>query len=317
MTIRNFWILLVVSLTFGCAEGAYESTARPMMASGNEDRMAAIETSSFHDANKRMPPASTASAEIETFQTSETQSAETKGTERQIIYTAEIELVVNNFDGFAQKVTDVVQRHGGYLAATNLDRMQGQRRSGRWTARVPVSKYEVFLEDVRQLGVPTSQIQNAQDVTEEFVDLQARIANKRKLEQRVLELLERPEDEIQHVIEVERELARIREEIERMEGRLRYLRDQTALTTVEITAREERDYVPPEAPTLGNRVSSAWTLSLDRTGAFIQNAIVFLVGNFIAMIAWIVVIVLGLLLMKAVWKRIRRSPQTVSATESQ
>ncbi len=227
-------------------------------------------------------------------------------TPRKIIYTASVSLVVENFDGLEQRIRETVQQHNGYLSQADLDRMQGEQRSGRWTARVPVDRYESFLQSVVDLGVPTSQEQNAQDVTEEFVDVTARIDNKKRLEQRILELLDRPDDKIQHVIEVERELGRVREEIERMEGRLRYLADQTAMTTVTIAAREERDYQPPQAPTLDNRVRMAWNNSLDNTVRFFQNAVVFVAGNAIAMAAWLVGLVVAWIIIKSIGRRFRR-----------
>ena len=208
--------------------------------------------------------------------------------ERKIIYTAKIQLVVDQFDGLEGKVQKTIKQFKGYLASVELNRMQGEHRVGNWTARIPVKNFEGFLEAVVELGVPTSQNQDSQDVTEEFVDLAARVANQKKLETRILELLDRPDDKIQHVIEVERELARVREAIERMEGRLRFLSDNTEMTTVVISAREERDYQPPQAPTIGSRVSSAWSNSIDNTQTALGNFLVNLVGGLIPILAAVI-----------------------------
>lgn len=225
--------------------------------------------------------------------------------ERKIVYTASVDLVVENFDGMDQRIRHTVDRHDGYLARSDLDRMQGQQRRGRWTARIPVDRYTEFLNAVSMLGVPTAQTQNAEDVTEEYVDLAARIANKRKLESRIIELLDRPDDEIKHVIEVERELARVREEIERMEGRIRFLTDQTTMTTVQIAVREERDYQPPQAPSLGNRVAFAWTSSLERISQFFQNTIVLLAGNLLFLLTWAIGLVAAWWGVRSLWRKLR------------
>lgn len=201
--------------------------------------------------------------------------------DRKIIYTASMELVVEQFDSIDKQIQQTIAQHDGYVARVNLDQMQGERRTGHWTARIPVDRYQEFLDAVAELGVPASQEQSAQDVTEEFVDLTARIANEKRLETRILELLDRPKDEIQYVIEVERELARVRQQIEQMEGRLRFLSDQTALTTVNISVREERNYQPPQAPTLGNRIASAWNTSISETSTASGNLVVALVGSLI------------------------------------
>jgi hypothetical protein len=141
-----------------------------------------------------------------------------------------------------------------------------------------VDRFESFLDAVSELGVPESRGQTAQDVTEEYVDLEARIANKKRLEQRILQLLEDSHGKIKEVLEVERELARVRGEVERMEGRLRYLTNRTELTTVTILAREQRDYVPPEAPTFLFQIRWAWTsslLALKNFGKGLTLAVVF------------------------------------------
>ena len=104
--------------------------------------------------------------------------------------------------------------------------------------RIPVPQFQRFVEETSRLGVSERREIQSDDVTEEYVDLEARLANKQQLEARLLELVAKRTDEIKDVIAVEAELSRVREEIERMQGRLRYLTDRVALTTVEITAYE-------------------------------------------------------------------------------
>jgi hypothetical protein len=191
--------------------------------------------------------------------------------ERKIIYEAEVKLVVEDFSQTETAIPQLVQQHGGYLANSTVDRTRGDRRSGRWIARIPVERYEAFLEAASQLGVPETINQTAQDVTEEYLDLEARIANKQRLEQRILELLKNPQGEIKDVIEVERELARVRGDIEQMEGRLKYLANRTALTTVTLVVREQRDYTPPQAPSFATRIGRSWENSLAMLRLFAEN----------------------------------------------
>ena len=222
---------------------------------------------------------------------------------RKIIYTASMEVVVEQFDGVESKLSAFVKKHGGFIASTNLGRMSGEQRSGSWTIRIPVDHYHEFLSAAGDIGVPASRIENASDVTEEFVDVEARIKNKRKLEARILELLDRREDKIQHVIEVERELARVREEIERMEGRMRYLKDKTSLTTITITVREQRDYVPEQAPTFTNRIGNAWNASLSHCQRVFEDCVVFAVRNALGFIAFLLLCVLLLPIFRRIGRR--------------
>lgn len=222
---------------------------------------------------------------------------------RKIIYVANVELVVEDFAEIERQVQQLVDQHGGYLAEAAVDRTHGEYPTGRWIARIPVGRFGEFLDSLEQIGVPERRTQTADDVTEEYIDLEARVANKRRLEERILELLEKREGKINEVIEVERELSRVREEIEQMEGRLRFLQNRTAFTTVTITAREERDYVPSQAPTFAGRVGQTWTGSLRALRQFGE-------GTAIAAVAatpWLVPAVPLLLVFWWAWKRSRRA----------
>jgi hypothetical protein len=217
---------------------------------------------------------------------------------RRIIYEAEINLVVKDVSTVESQIAALLKEHQGYVAESSIDRTQGEELSGRWRVRIPVERFDAFLDAVAKLGVAESRKQTAQDVTEEFVDLEAQISNKKKLEERIVELVNNQSGEIKDVIEVERELGRVRGEIEQMEGRLRYLTNRTELTTVSILAREVDDYVPPQAPSFTNRIQRAWTNSLQSLQDFGQRAVVALVYAFPWIIVLGVVLVPGLLYLR-------------------
>lgn len=129
-----------------------------------------------------------------------------------------------------------------------------------------------------------------------------RVANEKQLETRILELLDNKSGKIQNVIEVERTLARMRGELERMEDRKRYLTNRTSYSTVTISARQDRDYVPPKAPSFLARVSSARADSIDRLLDFCRTvavAVVFLTR-------WVVPILVLVLLIAWVVRWVRR-----------
>ncbi|EMI18408.1 lipoprotein [Rhodopirellula maiorica SM1] len=152
--------------------------------------------------------------------------------------------------------------------------------------RVPVDRYHEFVSGVGGLGFAESRREDAQDVTEEYVDVEARVRNNRKLEERIITMLAERTGKLSDVLEIERELARVREEIERMEGRLRLLADRTALATVTINVREEKEYVPPAAPTFSDRVATAFGGSLSSLRQLSENLLIAL----IALVPWIIVL---------------------------
>jgi uncharacterized coiled-coil protein SlyX len=217
-----------------------------------------------------------------------------------IIYEADITLAVESFPKAEQSFRDLLKKAGGYIADSTIDRTQGQQMSGRWRVRVPVDQYETFIEAVSNLGVAESQHQTAQDVTAEFVDLNAQIANKKQLEQRIVELLKNSQGQIADVITVERELARVRGEIEQMEGRLRYLTNRTDYTTVAVTAREQHEYVPPESPTFMGQIAGSWQDSTTSLSEFGKHTVLTIVGA----VPWICLACVAVVPFWWWWKRV-------------
>ncbi len=222
--------------------------------------------------------------------------------DRKIIYQAEVDLVVEDFTSLAKAVPELVERYNGYIADANVQSTQGANRRGRWQVRIPTDSFNAFLDDVSDLGVPEDTRQKAQDVTEEFVDLEAQISSKKRLEERILQLLENPQGGLEEVIKVEEELARIRSEIERMEGRLRYLTNRTSLTTVTINAREEKDYQPPQAPSFGGQVGDTWSSSIDSLQSAGEATALFFVG----ITPWLPVIIVLLLMVWFLYRKLFR-----------
>lgn len=211
------------------------------------------------------------------------------GTVRKIRYNSTLNLVVDQFDGVIDRVNSVVTRHDGYVGQANLGQMRGEQRSGSWTIRIPVENYQAFLQEVDEIGILDARHESAQDVTAQFTDLERRIENKKKLEERIIKLLERPNDELKHVIEVERELARIRSEVEGLEGQRQVMQNQTSLATIILHVREERDYVPPTVPTVGSRLGNAWSNGFARTGNFFMNLAIWFIERLIPIVICLIV----------------------------
>lgn len=234
----------------------------------------------------------------------ETSPSEAKAN-RKIIYTADVHLVVKEFAEFERQITSLIGSHGGFAAERSTDRTHGNHRGGRWEIRVPVENYDRFLSGLSSLGFARSRSETSDDVTEAYVDLQARISNKRELEERIIEMLKERPGKLADLMEIERELSRVREEIERMEGRMRVLVDQTSLATVRLQVVEETTYQPPAAPTLGDRIANAWTGSIQAIGSIGSGLVILAVG----IAPWLVIVIP----IAAIGYRIRHRLHTVIA----
>ena len=175
--------------------------------------------------------------------------------ERKIVYTAELSLVVEDFDPVTERVLAAAQAHQGFIASSDVSGTRGASRRGRWTIRVPVDHYRGFLEEASKLGELVSRREDSQEVTDEFYDLQARIRARLAEEERMIEHLHEDTKNLEQILLVEQELMRVRTELERLQGRERLLLDRTALSTVTLTVDEIHAYVPEESPTFGTRVA--------------------------------------------------------------
>ena len=266
----NFPALMVFLLFCGCSSESYKTADQSFTSINSAEIPAAIRDPAYAG----MPRMGTGRQGK-----SDSDSPQASQANRKIIYSADLSIVVEEFDLVESSVTGLVKKFGGFIADANIDTQNRKSRRGEWKVRIPISKFEPFLSETGSLGVVVSRSQQAQDVTDEYVDVKARISNKKKLEARILELLERPDDKIQHVIEVEKELGRVREEIERMEGRMRYLNDKIELTTVKLSIREEKEYRPAAQPSFSGRIAKAWNSSMTRTQRFFEDTAVWLVGN--------------------------------------
>jgi hypothetical protein len=231
-----------------------------------------------------------------------------KAVARKIIYNADVDLVVDDFDRLEQGLRRLVKESGGYLADADVSGTKGVQRSGRWKVRVPVERFDAFVESAVRLGELQRRQTNSQDVTEEFYDLEARIKNKKVEEGRLVKHLEESTGKLKEILDVEREISRVREEVERLQGRLQMLANLTALTTVTITAREVRDYTPAAAPTFGTRVARAFQGSAESLVLFLGEVVLAVVRFVPWLPIWGVALALCWLVVRRLRVRLRARP---------
>lgn len=181
---------------------------------------------------------------------------------RKIIYTADVALVTENLDDFRARLTAALQRFQGFVAAQQLTGRTGNQRVSTWTVRLPVEHFSKFTDELATWGELESQKIKSDDVTEEFVDVESRLRNKRIEEQRLLKILEEQTKGLEQVLTMERAIHEVREQIEQMEGRMRHLADKIDLTTITISVREVQDYIPPQPATFSTEISRTFQGSL-------------------------------------------------------
>lgn len=200
----TIWTLLAILVLYSCNSGS------------NKRAYAAMEVPAPYDAGSQ--------AEIGKVETQ---------FERKIIKEGEISFETSNLKETESLITGSVSEMGGYVANDNIFNIDG-RITHRMTLRVPADKFDQLLtrisESAKKLDRKTI---SALDVTEEFVDVEARIKTKKELESRYKELLVKAIT-VEDLLSIEKEMGILRTEIESMEGRLRYLQDRVGLSSLTI-----------------------------------------------------------------------------------
>src|SRR5256886_8466538 len=159
-------------------------------------------------------------------------------TSAMIIRAGQASIEVDSLEPAVALVRTLARRLGGYVANTAMQTGRGQLRSATLEVKVPANRFDEGLSGLAPIGKLESVNVSAEDVGEEFTDATARMANARRLETRLIELIATRTGKLKDVLDVEQELARVREEIERYEGRLRYLQAHAALSTLTICVHE-------------------------------------------------------------------------------
>ena len=226
--------------------------------------------------------------------------------DRRIVYTATIEIVVEDFETMENKLRKLITQYEGYISASNTHVAHRDHREGTWTIRVPVKSFDAFLEDAKTLGELRRTGVDSQDRTEEYYDVQAALETKRKTLDRFKKLAERHEGDLKHIREVEKDVERVQGEIDRLTGCIRLLDNLTSLTTVTLTAIEIKDYVPPEAPTFGTEISCSFSQSITSLTFAGCKIVIFTVAAAPWLAVLLIVIVILRYVLRFTWRRLRR-----------
>ena len=238
---------------------------------------------------------------------------------RVIIYTGSISLVVKDTQESIAAISALAEGQGGYVANANVYQSSDVLR-GSITIRVPAEQYQAVLAQLRGLALRVErENSSSQDVTEEFTDLQARKTNLEFTETALQTLLEERQriGSTADILEVYRELTTIRGQIEQIEGRLRYLSNQAALSTLDIELIPDVLYQPI---TVGGwepqGVAREALIALIATLQGLANVFIWLIVFVVPLLFFASLPVLLLfLVVRWWWKRSRPKQQKPSAPE--
>lgn len=231
-------------------------------------------------------------------------------TERKIVRNADLQMEADAPEQSQQKITAIAESKGGFVVESqqsSSDARTGTRDTVTMTVRVPADKFGETLDEIRKTASRVVvETVKSDDVTEEFIDIEAQLKAKKSLEAQFLEIMKRA-NTVEDALDVQRQLAEVRGEIEKIEGRRRFLENQTSLSTIKIRLQTPTAF-SANAPGFGYRLKESLSNGFDAALSFILGLVSFL----IAILPFLIFIVLPIYLVIRYILKKRRKQTTVS-----
>ncbi len=225
--------------------------------------------------------------------------------ERKIIRNADLTLEATAPEEAQQKISAIAESRKGFViesTQSGSDVKTTTRDTVTMTIRIPAEQFNAALDEIRKTSnrVIVEKVKG-EDVTEEFIDIEARLMTKKALEAQFLEIMKRA-NSVEDALNVQRELAEVRGEIEQIEGRKRFLENQSSLSTIKITL---------QSPTAFSANSSGFFYQLKESiGSGFDAALSFVLGFItflIALLPFLLLVVLPIcLIVRYLWNKRRK-----------
>lgn len=204
----------------------------------------------------------------------------TAPTDRKIIRNAELNLEAENPTEAQRQITAIAELRGGFVVESQQSSSEIKsttRDIVTMTVRVPAERFAETLADIRNVSTRVVvETVKGQDVTEEFIDIEAQLKAKKALEQQFMEIMRRA-NTVEDALSVQSQLADVRSEIERIEGRKRFLDNQSSLSTIKIRLQTAKVFAAASVG-FGDRLADAFTSGFDVAMNFVLGLITFIVA---------------------------------------
>ena len=199
-----------------------------------------------------------------------------------VIYKADLQLRVKKFAQTVRSLEEKAQKFGGYIAESTVTKEGKEQLSGSLTIRVPQKHFQDFLHEAEGQAAEVLQRNiTGQDVTEEYVDLESRLKSKKVVEERLLTFM-KSAAKTEDLLKISADLAAVQEEIETIEGKMKFLENQTSLSTVNITLYENKVIVPhidKDKLNTWEKTKKQFMKSTNMLLAGLSGLVVFIIGN--------------------------------------
>ena len=298
---KSPFILLLALFTLSCSPSADSNLAQPAMT--KNQRVAAEEATKTTESAAAAPALRNVSM-ADTTTTDETAPA----ADRKIIRDADITIEVASTNEAQHRVTSIAEAHGGFVVTSESKQRASDDPAQRTldfklVVRIPANQFGRAFDEIKKLASNVLEEKaTGQDVTEEFIDLEARIKTQKALETQFLEIM-RQANKVADALEVQRQIAEVRTDIERLEGRKRFLENRTSLATITVNVQAPKPIIATTPTGFGHGLRTAVSDSIElASGMFL-----FFVRALILMVPLLVFVVLpGVVVIRYAMRRARR-----------
>lgn len=222
-----------------------------------------------------------------------------------IAQTASVTIVPANYEQASASLEALAKTHGGYLQKLDASAQAGQARSVSATLRIPAAQLGDFLSEAKKLGRVVQFSQENEEVTDQYVDVTARLKSARTTEQRLIELQSTRTGKLSDVLEVERELERVRGEIEQMQGEQAVLVHRVQYASVDLSLQEEyRENLHSESTSKLTTIWNAVVEGFRNLENGIVSLLVFLLAYGPSILFWLAIVGVPAWL---IWRRRHRA----------
>lgn len=200
--------------------------------------------------------------------------------DRKIIRNAQLGIEAENPEEIQQRITGIAQSKGGFVVSSqqsSSDPRVSVRDIVEMSVRVPADKFlETIVEIKAGPGRVLSEVIKGEDVTEEFIDIDARLRAKKALEQQFIEIMKRA-NTVDDALSVQSQLSEVRSEIEKIEGRRRFIENQASLSTINIRIQAPTVFAA-ETTGFGDRLNESFGAGFEVALNFILGLVTFVIG---------------------------------------
>jgi hypothetical protein len=222
-----------------------------------------------------------------------------------IARTAELTVTTNEFDKARAALEDILKRHSGYLGQLNVNAPPSAGRTLDATLRIPANQRDTAVAEVKKLGRVEAESQTGEEVTAQYVDLEARLSNARNTEQRLTEVLRERTGKLADVLAVEESISRVRGEIEQMEAEKKTLTTRVEFLTLQVRLTEDyraQLHMAPDSilARFRNAAIAGYKFMLEG----VVGAILFLLSYGPSLLIWTAILFFPA---RFAWRKLRRS----------